>query len=124
LVLPGPSIRTSGSAMTTQRSRGSRPRWPPRTVPCGNLAPATPLPERSRRRQAPLAAVWPARSVGCSLPPKHHPAQVRGRRSPPACTRPAQRCPHPCSSGRRPSRRGRGRTTWNSTQFSRDRCPP
>ncbi len=68
--------------MTTQSSHGSRPRWPPRTVPCGNIAPATPLPERSRQRQAPLAAVWPARSVGCSLPPEHTPAQVRGRRSP------------------------------------------
>ncbi len=29
LVLLGPSIRTSGSAMTTQSSHGSRPRWPP-----------------------------------------------------------------------------------------------
>jgi hypothetical protein len=110
--------------MTTQSSRGSRPRWPPRTGPCGNIAPATPLPERSRQRQAPLAAVWPARSVGCSLPPKHHPARVRGRRSPAGLHTTPQRCPHPCSSGRRPSRRGRGRTTWNSTGSSRDRCPP
>jgi hypothetical protein len=82
LILPDPSTPTSGSGTTTQSSHGSRPSWPPRTVPCGNLAPATPLPQRSHQQQAPLAAVWPARSVGCSLPPKHHPAQVRGRHSP------------------------------------------
>ena len=68
--------------MTTQSSRGSRPDGRPRTVPCGNIAPANSLPQRSGQRQAPLAPVRPARSVGCSLPPKHHPAQVRGRRSP------------------------------------------
>jgi hypothetical protein len=36
-----------------------------------------PLPERSRHPRAPLAAVWPAWSVGRSLPPKHNLAQVR-----------------------------------------------
>jgi hypothetical protein len=95
-----------------------------RMVPCGNIAPATPLPQRSRQRPAPPAAVWPARSLGCGLPPKHHPAQVRGRRSPAGLRTTSQRCPHPCSSGHVPSRRGRGRTTWNSTGSSRDRCPP
>jgi hypothetical protein len=115
-----------GSATTTHSSRGSRPRWPPHTVPCGNLAlqPA-PLPERSRQRRAPLAAVRPAWSVGCSLPPEHTPAQARRRRSPAglhttSAAVPAS-IPH---SGRRPSRRGGGRTTCNSTRSSRDRCRP
>jgi hypothetical protein len=87
-----------------------------------NIAPTTPARAQSPAT-APLAAVWPAWSVGCSLPPKHHPAQVRGRRSPPACTRPPQRYPQPCSSGRRPSRQGLDPTTWNSTRSSQDRCP-
>jgi hypothetical protein len=122
--LPSPSIRTSGSATTTQRSRGSRPRWPPRTVPCGNLAPATPLPERSRQRQVPLAAVWPARSVGCSLPPKHHPAQVRSRRSPADLHTTCAAVP--ASMLLEPSTEppGDGPTTWHSTGSRRDHCPP
>jgi hypothetical protein len=82
-----------------------------------------PLPERGRHRRAPLAAVWPARSVGRSLPPKHHPAQVHGRRSPAGL--PTTSAAVPASLPHRAVDRaaGTGWTTWNSTRSSRDRCP-
>jgi hypothetical protein len=63
--------------------------------------------------------------VGRPQPPaEHNPAQVRRPtlpRWPPHDLRSGARID--ASSGRRPSRRGRGRTTWSATRSSRDRCP-
>jgi hypothetical protein len=83
LISPGPSTLTPGSATTTQSSRSSRPRWPPRTVPCGNLAPATPCPsavasDRRPSRQSGL----PGRSGAASpkAPPGPGPRPTLPRR--------------------------------------------
>jgi len=87
LVLPGPSIRTSGSAMTTQSSHGSRPRWPPRTVPCGSIAPAPPCPSAVASDRRPSRRYGlPGRSGAASRQSATRPRSAADA-PPPACTR-------------------------------------
>jgi hypothetical protein len=91
--------------MTTHSSHGSRPDGHPRTVPWATARQPLPYPSAAASdRRPPRRSGLPGR---VRLPPKHHPAQSAADAPPPTCTRPAQRCPHPCSSGRRPSHRGR-----------------
>jgi hypothetical protein len=104
LVLRSPSTQTAGSTTTTKSSCGSRPPGPPYTVPCGYVAlqpascPSAVASDGHSSRRSGL----PGR-LGAASRPSTPPAQVRGRRSPPAGTRLRSGARiHASSWGRRP----------------------
>jgi hypothetical protein len=116
-----PSTRTLGSALTTQRSR-LQDRWPLHTV---HVA-ASRQPASARAQSPPTGA--PRGGLACLVGRPQPPAEAQPSPGPPADAprrppRDLRRGARIDASSGRPSRRGRGRTTWNSTRSGRDRCP-